>query len=215
MITGLLRTAGTRGHIRRRTRLDHCTTAPCRTPHKSTGSRSGFTLVELMVVVVITGILAAIAIPSFTGYIHKSRTSEAIYFLNMIRLKQEGFMSEYARYSPGVGGPVAPGGIEFTPARASMTGGSIAFPNPMPNEFLALGIRAQQPVRFGYGWAVGTPADSAASGLTAAPYDHPAPIDHYFVAQATADLNGDGVYCLLEVTSFTRATYYTPARGWD
>ncbi len=38
---------------------------------------AGFTLVELMIVVVILGILAAVAIPAFTRYIKRSKTSEA------------------------------------------------------------------------------------------------------------------------------------------
>ena len=38
---------------------------------------AGFTLVELMIVVVILGILAAVAIPAFSRYVKRSKTTEA------------------------------------------------------------------------------------------------------------------------------------------
>lgn len=45
----------------------------------------GFTLVELMVIVGIVGILSAIAIPVYTGYVVRSRVTEGIMALSQCR----------------------------------------------------------------------------------------------------------------------------------
>ncbi|MFN0149511.1 MAG: type IV pilin protein [bacterium] len=40
-------------------------------------SKAGFTMIEMMIVVIIVGVLAAIAIPIYSGYVKKARVSEA------------------------------------------------------------------------------------------------------------------------------------------
>lgn len=46
--------------------------------------KRGFTLIEMMIVVAILGILAAMAIPAFTKYVRRSKTSEALMNLRKI-----------------------------------------------------------------------------------------------------------------------------------
>ena len=46
---------------------------------------SGFTLIELMIVIAIIGILAAIAIPAYQSYVARSQVSEAISLMNGLK----------------------------------------------------------------------------------------------------------------------------------
>ena len=65
---------------------------------KQLKGQKGFTLIELMIVVAIIGILAAIAIPNFLTYQMKSRQSEAKTNLQAIRTSEIAFQAERGCY---------------------------------------------------------------------------------------------------------------------
>jgi type IV pilus assembly protein PilA len=79
--------------------------------------QEGFTLIELMIVVAIIGILAAIAIPNFLQYQMKSRQSEAKTNLQAIRTSEISFQGENGCYLG-----IAPFGV------AAPTGGTKTVP---------------------------------------------------------------------------------------
>ncbi len=61
-------------------------------------NQQGFTLIELMIVVAIIGILAAMAIPNFLKYQAKSRQAEAKINLAGIFVAETSYFGELARY---------------------------------------------------------------------------------------------------------------------
>ena len=48
-------------------------------------SELGFTLIEVMVVIIMVGILAAIAVPIYSGYVYRARASEGVTTLGAIK----------------------------------------------------------------------------------------------------------------------------------
>jgi len=71
----------------------------------STKLRGGFTLIELMIVVAIIGILAAIAIPNFVRFQLRSKSSEGKTNLAAIRTAEESFFAENGVYVAAASSP--------------------------------------------------------------------------------------------------------------
>lgn len=60
--------------------------------------QKGFTLIEMMIVVAIIGILASIAIPSYTDYVIRARLVDATNALSSMRARLEQHFQDNRRY---------------------------------------------------------------------------------------------------------------------
>ena len=70
--------------------------------------QKGVTLVELMITVAVVGILASVALPSYTDYIRKSKRAEARTALMQASMNMERYFSSNNIYSGATAGTVFP-----------------------------------------------------------------------------------------------------------
>lgn len=71
---------------------------------------NGFTLIEVMIVIVIVGILASIAYPSYMSQVRKGRRSDAVQALLQVQQAQERWRANNTTYS----GTLGPLGLNST-----------------------------------------------------------------------------------------------------
>jgi type IV pilus assembly protein PilE len=77
----------------------------------------GFTLMELMIVVVIVGILAMVAVPSYQDYVRRSKLTDAMSQLGDLRVKMEQWYQDNRKYTNAADsacGVAMPTGTNFT-----------------------------------------------------------------------------------------------------
>ena len=172
---------------------------------KQLKSQKGFTLIELMIVVAIIGILAAIAIPNFLTYQLKSRQAEAKTNLQAIKTSQVAFQAErgcYLGITPE--GSVAAANVKSIPATWGIGAGPTAAGTlwcttaPLSVGFFSdIGFKATGNVNYRYAanaTTVAVPYTSVLSCAVAMPGGATGAAvlgANNFVASAQSNLDGD------------------------
>lgn len=203
---------------------------------KALRKQEGFTLIELMIVVAIIGILAAIAIPNFLQYQMKSRQSEAKTNLMAIKTSEVSWQGERGCFltvalaplvAPAAGTKMQPQNWNqaaqpwLTPTPAAATGWCVggAGVGVSAGTFANLGFQATGNVNYQY--ATGTYAVSYTSclGPTAAPAPlitaetgatDVGPTAAGFRATAASNLDGDAVISVWASADSTGASDCVP-----
>lgn len=159
--------------------------------------KEGFTLIELMIVVAIIGILAAIAIPAFIGYMTRSKTSEASTQLKNLFTSAAGY---YGNEQWGSRGVVVAGGSAL--AASACTVAPAASTNPISSSKVVVDWDLEARSFQDIGFSVGDPiyyrylivGSDGACG-------HMASETTVYSFRAEGDIDGDTNTSLFEIAS--------------
>jgi prepilin-type N-terminal cleavage/methylation domain-containing protein len=147
----------------------------------------GFTLIEIMIVVAIIGVLAAIAVPMFSGTSRKAKgMSEVAPYFQDFRTRMDQYQQENGVYPPTIGEgtfhPATPGSKKQT-----------VLPLPAAWTALRLRISGSTDVYCGYTFATGLANDDSNVGTVASTsFGFAAPATSWYYLLAKCNLDGTG-----------------------
>jgi prepilin-type N-terminal cleavage/methylation domain-containing protein len=163
------------------------------------GKSSGFTLVELLTVVAITGILATIGTILVRKHFAHAKTAEAVSIIQAIRVAEESRRAETGNYqncSSSSGTPWYPGTPDSTLR---------PWANPTHQDWAGwkpLSISQPDGTRFGFLVRAGNPGATLPTLVLANRPNWTTSSEPWYVIQAAGDQDKDGVYTLLAAASF-------------
>jgi prepilin-type N-terminal cleavage/methylation domain-containing protein len=157
---------------------------------------TGFTLIELMMVVAILGIIAAIAIPTFRFFVSRSKTSEASTNINNIFKSAAAYYNQERTEQGGAATSTGHCTVASASSRVPATPGSNKQKfEPTNNEFRALSFSIADLVYYSYGF-------TSAGGMCGWGASVPA----LYTFDAEGDLDGDGTKSLFQLATGSDAS---------
>jgi type IV pilus assembly protein PilA len=120
------------------------------------GPKRGFTLIEMMVVVVIVGILATLAVVGYRKLVQSSHVTEATNMVQSIRVAQEAYHSETQQYAD-ISNTLTAWYPNATPTGRQYTAWGSACATQCSLDWSVLPLHVDGPVAFGYATRAGAP----------------------------------------------------------
>jgi prepilin-type N-terminal cleavage/methylation domain-containing protein len=181
-------------------------------PPQGSGKR-GFTLVELMIVVVVVGVLAVVAYAGYHKFVVSSHLTEATNVLSGIKMRQEGYRAEKGTYL-NVSKELDANGVTFAglyphcassvqPGAFSVGWGKPCPPGCCINDWAKLHVETTAPTFYGFSSVADTSLATLAVNINNTPMTWPAnPQGSWFVATAVGDPDGNQIFSTAMITSF-------------
>lgn len=168
-------------------------------------AQRGFTMVELLAVVAMIGILAALAVVGYKRYLGASHSGDAKVIMGAIRIAEESYRAET---------------LSYLSCSASLTDWYPKAPNaghkhhwiypghPQAAQWRQLNVATDSPTRYGFAVVAGLPGQAPPAPATVSQPTWPSPTtEPWYVIQAAGDDDGDNTWAYFVTSSFNGEIY--------